>query len=358
MAATMKDIAKATGLGLATISSYLNGGNVREKNRIKIEQAIEELHFEVNEVARGLKTNRTKVIGIIIPELNNIFCAEIITEVEDVLRNHGYATMICDCRTDEKREEEAVEFLYRRRVDGLLLMPSGKGGSYLQKFIRANKPVVLIDRKLKDVVCDCVLVDNEGAVKDAVDRLIAAGHRQIGILAGPKEVYTAKERLRGYMLALKEAGITVQDSLIVRGDYTIGGGIRAMKRLVEQNPKMTAVLVSNYEMTMGAIIEANELGITIPEKLSIIGFDNVEFAKASIPRLAIVTQPTGEIGKRAADLMLKRLGERNSGQEEVLKESDGQENGEVLAEDDEVKWETVRLQTSFIEGKSVQILGG
>ena len=106
MGATMKDIARVTGLGLATISSYLNGGNVREKNRIKIEAAIDELDFEVNEVARGLKTNRTKTIGIIIPELNNIFCAEIITEVEDVLRNHGYATMICDCRTDAARENQ------------------------------------------------------------------------------------------------------------------------------------------------------------------------------------------------------------------------------------------------------------
>ena len=114
MGATMKDIARVTGLGLATISSYLNGGNVREKNRIKIEAAIDELDFEVNEVARGLKTNRTKTIGIIIPELNNIFCAEIITEVEDVLRNHGYATMICDCRTDAAREAEAAEVSHEK----------------------------------------------------------------------------------------------------------------------------------------------------------------------------------------------------------------------------------------------------
>ena len=148
MAATIKDIAKQTGLGLATISSYLNGGNVREKNRVKIEAAIEELHFEVNEVARGLKTNKTKIIGIIIPELNNIFCAEIITEVEDLLRSHGYATMICDCRTDEKREEEAVEFLLHRRVDGLIIMPSGRRGRYLKKFTKAGKPVVLIDLSL------------------------------------------------------------------------------------------------------------------------------------------------------------------------------------------------------------------
>ena len=95
MAATMKDLAKRTGLGLATISSYFNGGNVREKNRKKIEEAIEELHYEVNEVARNLKTNATKTIGVVIPELNNTFCAEIITGMEDILRNHGYATMIC-----------------------------------------------------------------------------------------------------------------------------------------------------------------------------------------------------------------------------------------------------------------------
>lgn len=303
----MKDIAKATGLGLATISSYFNGGNVREKNRIKIEQAIEELHFEVNEVARGLKTNRTKIIGIIIPELNNIFCAEIITEVEDILRSKGYAAMVCDCRTDEKREEEAVEFLYHRRVDGLIIMPTGRDGEYLRKFIRAGKPVVLVDRKMKQADCDCVLVDNEGAAKSAVERLIAAGHTKIGMIAGPEDVYTAEERFRGYVLALKEADLTVEDSLIARGDYTISGGTAAMRKLVEDNPDMTAVFVSNYEMTMGAVIEVNELDIKIPEELSLIGFDNEEFAKASIPRLCIVTQPTREIGRQAAEIMLKRL---------------------------------------------------
>ena len=110
MAATIKDIARATGLGLATISSYLNGGNVREKNRIKIQKAIEELHFEVNETARGLRTNLTRTVGVVIPELTMVFCAEIITAMEDILRNHGYATIVCDCRTDAKREREAVEF--------------------------------------------------------------------------------------------------------------------------------------------------------------------------------------------------------------------------------------------------------
>ena len=108
MASTMKDISKYTGLGLATISSYFNGGNVREKNRKKIEEAIEVLHYEVNEVARGLKTNETKTIGVVIPELNNTFCAEIITGMEDILRSHGYATIVCDCRTDASLDVSLV----------------------------------------------------------------------------------------------------------------------------------------------------------------------------------------------------------------------------------------------------------
>lgn len=330
MAATIKDIARETGLGLATISSYLNGGNVREKNRVKIEAAIEKLDFEVNEVARGLKTNRTKMVGVILPELNNIFFAEIITELEDVLRGHGYAVMICDCRSDERREEEAVEFLKRRRVDGMIVIPTGKSGACLQEVMKTGKPIVMIDRRIREVRCDTVLVDNQGAARDAIRRLVGAGHRRIGMIAGDQEVYTAEERFRGYIRALEEAGIPAEDSLIVRGDYTIRGGSRGIQELTGRNPDMTAVFISNYEMTLGAMIELNELGIRIPEEMSVIGFDNVEFARACIPKLSIVTQPTKELGKKAAELMLRRL----------------EENGRA-------EFETVRLATSFVEGRSV-----
>lgn len=333
MAATIKDIAKKTGLGLATISSYLNGGNVREKNRIKIEEAIQELHFEVNEVARGLKTNKTKIVGIIIPELNNIFCAEIITEVEDVLRNHGYAAMICDCRTDSGREAEAVDFLDKRRVDGLLVIPSGSSGKHVATFLKKNKPVVLIDRDYRDVMCDCVLVDNRGAVRDAVRRLLYAKHRNIGLIAGPEGMYTAEERLKGYEAAFKEAGLTPSERLVIRGDYTISGGAGCMRALVERNPDMTAVIASNYEMTMGAIVEAHEMELKIPEQLSFVGFDNLDFARACVPRLSIVTQPTREIGRRAARLMIQKL------------------TGELPPEI--IKSE--RLKTGFVEGRTIRM---
>ena len=335
MAATMKDIARRTGLGLATISSYFNGGNVREKNRIKIEEAIEELHYEVNEVARGLKTNATRTIGVVIPELNNTFCAEIITGMEDVLRSHGYATIVCDCRTDKKLEQEAVEFLTRRRVDGIINMPVDEEGNHLKRFQKTGKPIVLIDRKIQGINCDSVLVDNKKAAEDAVRYFIERGHRNIGIIGGPEEVFTAQERMAGYYKALESAGIPVSESLIWHGDYTIQGGVRGLEELVQNNPEMTAVFVTNYEMTMGAMIGVNELGIRIPDQLSMIGFDNLQFARACNPKLTIVAQPTDGIAKEVAKVMLSHL------------ENTGEASGELFSE---------KLETEIIAGKSVRVL--
>lgn len=307
MAATMKDIANRTGLGLATISSYFNGGNVREKNRKKIEEAIEELHYEVNEVARGLKTNATKTIGVVIPELNNVFCAEIITGMEDILRSHGYATIICDCRTDKNLEKEAVEFLTRKRVDGIINMPVDVTGAHLKAFQKTGRPIVLIDRRIQGMSCDSVLVDNHEAAGKAVTLLLENGHKNIGIIGGPRDIFTAQERLEGYIKAHERAGIPVRESLIYHGDYTIQGGVRGLEELVSRNPDMTAVFVTNYEMTMGAVIGINELGIRIPEQLSLIGFDNLQFARACSPKLTIVSQPTQQIAREAARRILLRL---------------------------------------------------
>lgn len=331
MAATMKDLAKRTGLGLATISSYFNGGNVREKNRKKIEEAIEELHYEVNEVARNLKTNATKTIGVVIPELNNTFCAEIITGMEDILRNHGYATMICDCRTDKKLEQEAVEFLCRKRVDGIINMPVDTEGGHLKAFQKTGKPIVLIDRKIQGVVCDSVLVDNEQAASDALKLLYEKGHRNIGIIGGPEEISTAQERMKGYCKTMEELNLPVRESLIVHGDYTIQGGVKAMETLVQKNPDMTAVFITNYEMTMGAVIGLNELGIRIPEEISLVGFDNLPFARACNPKLTIVSQTTEKIAEATAGIMLERL------------EHAGNESG----------CRTEKLGTTIIHGKSI-----
>lgn len=333
MAATIKDIANRTGLGLATISSYLNGGNVRKKNREKIEQAIEELHFEVNEVARGLKTNRTHTIGVVIPELNNIFCTEIITGMEDILRKQGYATIVCDCRTDKKLEREAVEFLYRKRVDGIINMPVDATGAHLAQFASAKKPIIIIDRKLPKIACDSILVDNRDAAKKAVNILLASGHRRIGMITGPEDVYTASERYLGYESALLAAGVSVEPELVVHSDYTIRGAVAGVERLLDAHPEVTALFAANYEMTMGMMIALNERGISIPDEISVIGFDNREFARALHPRLTIITQPTEAIAQEAAETMLRRL-----------------------ESEEQVEPKELYLQTEIMMGKSVKNL--
>ncbi len=332
MAATIKDIAKHTGLGLATISSYINGGKVREENKKKIEAAIEELNFEVNEVARGLKTNKTKTVGVVIPELNNIFCAEIITGMEDILRNHGYATIICDCRTNKTLEKDAIDFLYRKRVDGIINMPVNTDGSHLESFQKTKKPIVLLDRKINALQCDCVLVDNLTAAKNAVQMLINHGHTKIGMIGGPEDIFTAQERLLGYKLALMEDGIIPEERFVEHGDYTINSGVRCLENLVQRNQDMTAVFVANYEMTMGAVIGVNELGVRIPEELSVIGFDNKEFARACKPKLTIVTQPMEEIARNVAELILERIHNNKEEQE----------------------YRVLKLQTEILEGNSIK----
>ena len=194
---------------------------------------------------------------------------------------------------------------------------------------------MLIDRKIQEISCDSVLVDNEKAAEDAMRVFFQAGHRKIGIIGGPEEISTAQERLQGYRNAYEKENIPVRESLIYHGDYTIQGGVQGIEKLVVDNPDMTAVFFTNYEMTMGAVIGMNELGLKIPEQLSMIGFDNLQFARACNPKLTIVSQPTDGIAREVARIMLEHL-----------------ENGKKESED----FFTEKLQTEIIEGKSVNTL--
>ena len=334
MAATIKDIARETGLSLATISKYLNGGVLREKNRAAIERAIEKLDYHVNEYARGLKSNRSRTVGVVIPELSNLFVTQIISVVEGVLQEQGYSVVICDCRTDEERECRAVRFLLDKRVDGIINMPVCADGRHLRPAVERGIPILLLDRPLDALggVASCVLLDNENAALMATRRLLELGHRRIGILVGPKDVYTSRMRLKGYRAALEEYGVAPAEELIAYGDYTLEGGHRQICRLLEEAEGMTAAFVTNYEMTLGTLIALNERGVRIPQELSLIGFDNMDLSRVARPPLTIVSQPLEEIGLQAARLMLDQL----SG-----------ENRTPL---------TLTLSTSIQEGKSVRQL--
>ncbi len=311
MRATIKDIARETGLSIATISKYLNGITIKKQNKTIIDEAIVKLNYTVNEYARGLKINKTRTIGVIIPELSNIFITNIISKMEETLRQNGYSTIICDCQSDANIEIDAVKFLLSKRIDGIINMPTDLEGGHLKIAIENSVPTLLIDRMINNLEnkVDSVVIDNSKAAADAVSYLTQNGHKDIGIILGPQNIYTSSEREKGYKHEINRQGIKLNEGLMFHGDYKISGGYEGLKTLLEKNPSMTAVFVTNYEMTLGAIIYANENGIKIPEQLSIIGFDNMELSRVFNPKLTIMSQPLQAIGDACASTMLKRLSE-------------------------------------------------
>lgn len=303
----MKDVAKYTGLSIATVSKYINGGNVLEENKKLIEEAIEKLDFKVNEMARGLKTNKTMTIGILLPTLENVFFTGIVSNVENILIKNGYSTIICDYKEDKKLEKEKLNFLINKMVDGIIAMPLGLCHKDINNITEKNIPVVLIDRPIKGAKCDTILVDNLNASYDAVEHLITRGHKRIGIICGPKDIYTAEERMKGYIRVHEDYAMEIDESLIKFGDYQLESGYDLLNELLDSNIPPTAVFVTNYEMTLGAIIALNERNVKVPDELSVIGFDNLQMAKIVKPALSIVVQPMEQIGETAANTLLKRL---------------------------------------------------
>lgn len=305
--ATMKDVAKYTGLSIATISKYINGGNVLEKNKAIIEEAIEVLNYSVNEMARGLKTSKTKTVGILIPNLEKVFCTSIVSNIENILLDYDYSTIICDYKEDAQLAKKKLEFLVNKKVDGIIIMPIGNEGEAIQSVIEQGIEVVLVDRALPDVDCDVVLVDNLNGSYNAVEQFITRGHKRIGIISGPKDIFTAQERLKGYYRVHEDYIMPIEEELIQYGDYEIDSGYHLLKKLLDMKEPPTAVFVTNYEMTLGAIIAINERNIMVPDQLSIIGFDNLQMSQIVKPPLSIVMQPMQAIGETAAEILLKRL---------------------------------------------------
>ncbi len=333
IAATMKDVAEYAGLSIATVSKYINGIKVKEENKKRIDEAIKALDFRVNEIARGLKTRKTATVGVLIPSLENIFSTSIVSKVESILLKYGYSTIVCDYRQNSKLENEKFDFLRNKQVDGIILVPYGISESKITEAVNDNVPVILIDRSIKGIDCDVVLADNLNAAYNAVELLITKGHRRIGIICGPQDIYTAQERLKGYIRVHEDYELEIDDSLIKYGDYEIQSGMELMNEFLDQENRPTAVFVTNYEMTLGAIMALNARNIKIPDEISIIGFDNIQLANVVKPRLSIVVQPMQQIGEYAASLLIKRMKGDNSGFPAMI-----------------------RLKTEILEGESVAVI--
>lgn len=263
-------------------------------------------------MARGLKTNKTKTVGIALPSLNNLFFTSIVSKIEDVLLKDGYGTIICDYKEDYNLEKKKLEFLVNKSVDAIVLVPSGKEKNELNEILKNDIPVVLIDRLLRDVKCDVVLGDNLNSSYNAVEKLFTLGHKRVGVIVGPKEMYTAEQRLKGYYRVHEDYSFEIDPELIKYGDYRMDSGYNLLKELMDMQTPPTAIYVTNYEMTLGAIMAVNEMNLDIPKDLSIIGFDNMELVKVLNPPLSVVVQPMESIGELAAKLLLQRMSGDNS----------------------------------------------
>lgn len=306
MAATMKDVKERTGLSMATISKYLNGGNVLPENRVLIESAIQDLHYEVNEIARGLVKNKTKTVGVMVYSIASFFSSNILHYIGQELRKNGYAMMICDSCSNAEIEAENLQFLLNRKVDGIIVLPVSRSGAFLNPAKEAGIPVVLLDRTLQDEIMDCVCIDNRVAAFRAVDLLIQNNHTKIAIIGSSFED-TGIERLEGYKEALHQAGIEVREDYMKLGRFDVQEGYEKMKQLLELEDRPTAVFLSNYETALGGVTALNESNLSCPKDISLFAFDNLLISNVVRPRLWLVVQPMKKLCVNAVRILLERI---------------------------------------------------
>ena len=303
MTVTIKDLAKETGLANATISAYLNGVPVREYNKVKIEEAVKKLGYIRNDYARGLKTHRSGTVGVLIPELSSVFSTAIITEIEERLREQGYGIIVCDCRTDIKREEESVRFLLSKMVDGLIIMPVSADKKAFALAVQKNIPVVVLDRLTDSEDVSHIVINNREISRLATRRILAKGRRKVALINGNTEIYTARERQEGFKDAMSAAGL-YDENLVENGGFSVEGGYLAVKQILKRAPDTDAFFVTNYEMTIGSLIALNEEGRRIGRDIDFTGFDKVEITRAFLPTVETVNQPLNRIGAVAAQTLI------------------------------------------------------
>ena len=317
--ATIKDVAKMAGVSMSTVSKYINGGHVLDENVEAIRNAIEVLDYRVNPFARSLKTQRSRSIGVLLPEISAPFFGSVVASIDRTLREQGYHCLISCYSSSHGLERENLQFLITNGIDGLIYAPEDiTADEFYELTANCSVPTVQMDRMIQGVASDTVLVDNADAAYSAVSQLIRKGHRRVAIVTGPKNVYSAKERFVGYLRALSDNNILYDDALVISGQYEFATGYRAIETLLTLEDPPTAIFATNYDFTLGLVTAAREKGIAIPDELDIFGFDCVQICTMINPPLPVVQQPEAEIGKIAAEYLIQRL-EGYSGEPRVTK---------------------------------------
>ncbi len=306
--ATIREVAARAGVAPITVSRVINGsGYTSEETRKRVEEAIRELEYVPNVLARGLRSRRTHTLGLLVTDVTNPFWTTVARGAEDEAMRAGYALFLCNTDEDVAKQQRYIHALLSRRVEGLIIAPASSEAGPLRPVARAGVPFVLVDRRVPDVAADLVLGDSVAGARLLAEHLLSQGHRRIGHLGGPVGLSTADEREQGYRQALSAAGVEIEPQWVQRGEYKQEAGYRLMQACLAQPPWPTAVLAANNALAVGALAALRERGLNVPRDMGLVCFDDVPQASQIDPFLTVAAQPAYEFGAVAVRLLFERL---------------------------------------------------
>jgi LacI family transcriptional regulator len=305
---TIRDVAAAAGVSPATVSRVLNGKrDVGTDLRRRVLGVVAELGYRRNGPARSLRTRAAMVLGLIISDITNPFFTAVVRGAEDQAQLAGYSVVLANADEDVAKEARYLEVAAAEQMAGVLLSPASSRQTRIDVLAERGIPVVTIDRRLAAASVDSVTVNNHQAAREATEHLIAQGCRRVGFVAGPVQTTTGASRLAGYRAALRAAGRAPDPSLTAYADFRTEGGYAGTRQLLRLGRPPDGLLISNNLMTIGGLQAIAEAGLTIPADIAVVGFDDDSWATALRPPLTVVMQPTYEIGRVAAELLLRRV---------------------------------------------------
>lgn len=315
---TIIDVARRAGVSIATVSRVLNGGApVHEATRRRVEQAVAELGFSPNGLARALHSKRTRSVGLLVPDISNPYYPELARGVEDVASQHGYSVVVCntDGRPDKRREYMRV--LREKRVDGVILAGGATEEDQAQPISGESWPAVVgIGYRLPG--CVAVGIDNVRAAYEATTHLVQLGHRRVALIAGPLRRLSIRDRVAGYRQSLLEHGIEPDPALIQEGDFRPASGYSAARALLALPEPPTAIFAANDRMAIGAMAAVIDAGLRIPEDVALVGFDDTPLSAYIRPALTTVKVPSYEMGAAAMRQVLALLSKSRDVQPLIL----------------------------------------
>lgn len=307
---TIREVASRAGVSPTTVSHVINNTRfVSADARQRVLDAMAELNYRPNVLARSLRRGETRTLGLILPDSANPFFAEIARAIEDAAFSTGYSVILGNSENELTKEQVYVDVLVNKQVDGLIFVATGDHSPSLEQLVGDGLPVVVVDRRLSDLEVDTVLTDNLQGGLTATRHLIGLGHRQIACITGPSNLTPSAERVIGYRRALEEQQLPVDENLIRKGDFNPHSGYCAASELLNCRPRLSAIFVCNDMMAIGALRALSEAGLRVPQDCSLVGYDDIELASYITPPLTTVRQDKAALAEAAVQLLLERVAE-------------------------------------------------